>query len=326
MDPRSPELTMYYDKRYKQFFFAGAHHPELGPTTTPTVQVVQQESSTNRQPILVSSAVKRQRRPKGARVSWAEGVQSQSGRRWRFDTCIYAAVCIALFLAVGLGLMVFIPLKLFAKDATTTDDEDGTTATVDQSLSAYLPPSNRERRSTVGTDYVSSPEPIGMSMLAGDESYNRVAAQHAAQHASALGGHGTGKKTIVNVCLLDNAIMQSGAAAEESHSNRSRTTSCNLIVECRYYIDKEEMRLRTNSRSITGIHRHRFRQVEQVAASGSRVSVLLCVSLDNEYLRKLAADNARQLTKLLHDVAMELRAAAYEGICLRLSAAPAEVE
>ncbi|KAL1441547.1 hypothetical protein MTO96_008512 [Rhipicephalus appendiculatus] len=121
-------------------------------------------------------------------------------------------------------------------------------------------------------------------------------------------------KTIVNACLLDNAE----AEPEESFWS-TRGSSCDIVVECGYSIDKE-MRLRPSAQSI--VRRHRLRLGEQSGAGKSRVSTLLCVPIDEEVLQIVAADNAGQLSRLVRDIALQMRASEYDGVCLKLTATP----
>ncbi|KAL1441542.1 hypothetical protein MTO96_008507 [Rhipicephalus appendiculatus] len=84
------------------------------------------------------------------------------------------------------------------------------------------------------------------------------------------------------------------------------------------------MRLRPSSRSILRKRRHRFRRVEQGGAGKSRISVLLCVSIDEEVLQNVAVENERQLSILVRNLVRPLRSKKYDGICFRLSVMPTE--
>ncbi|KAL1441551.1 hypothetical protein MTO96_008516 [Rhipicephalus appendiculatus] len=309
-NPLSPDLTVYYDTRYHQFFFAGAHHPKRDGSSIPKVEVFSLETSPDKAPILVTPDKDRQR-PKSSRVSWAESVRSNIKQR-RWATCVSVMVCVALMVAFGIGLVLIVPIVLFSNEPTSADDDFGTTLPMDGSLYSYIPPSNGESWSTADADH-STPEPFAVGMPRGKKNDSRVSAQHA---AALVAERVDENAIIVNACLLDNA----GVEQEQSFWS-TRASSCDIVVECGYSIDKK-MRLRPSAQSVVRNSTHRFGRVEQGGARKSGISVLLCVSIDNEFLQNVAVENEGQVSKLVRNIVLQLRSGEYEGICLRLPATP----
>ncbi|KAL3211863.1 hypothetical protein MRX96_036233 [Rhipicephalus microplus] len=286
-------------------------HPKRDHSSIPKVEVVSEETSPDNVPILVAPDNKGGRRSKAVRVSWAESVRSNI-KRPRWDSCVSVTVCVALMLAFGIGLLLIAPLMLFNSEPTSADDDFGTTFPMDNSLSGYLPPLNRERWSTGDADH-STPETFEVSPRSGKQNDSSISAQRTAVLVDELVHE---NRTIVNACMLDIAEAES----EESFWS-TRASSCGIVVECGYSIDKK-MRLRPSAQSIIRNRTSRFTRAEQAGAGRSQSSLLLCVSIDEEALINAAADNEGQLSEFVRNVVLQLRSAKYEGICLRLTVTP----
>ncbi|KAL3211861.1 hypothetical protein MRX96_036231 [Rhipicephalus microplus] len=68
------------------------------------------------------------------------------------------------------------------------------------------------------------------------------------------------------------------------------------------------------------IARTDFGGFEQRGAGGSHISVLLCVSIDEQVLQSVAVDSDGLMRRLVQNIVQQLRSTEYEGICLLLPA------